>query len=452
MLLTNLKNIHNGQPIYIVGKGGSLNNINQNQIAKNGVIITLNEAITKIESLNLPNKIYSLQKDIYTTPVKQTTTLLLHTHESIPLHQGGLPEHLKFDNLELGLDVISFSALTAIQIGKLMGGAKFYLVSFDSVTHNIMNTFNSDVKPDYWKNYELQAVMMKDFVKNIDHEWITPVKETIRMEGGEKGGIALITPTGGREKQFLLCCKYMQRQTYSDKVLWIIVDDCKLRTTGNVNANKEYIINKDGEMIDITSLDSVNTFKEGWQIIKLYPEPYWEVGGNTQSRNLTVGVSMVEMLKESLGITDVFIIEDDDWYSENYLKEMTYQLIGYDIAGETNTIYYNVKDFTKYPHKNDRHASLFQTAFKVELIQDFLNVLKTSPRFIDMDFFRWALPKKKVNLFKKPYLSVGIKGLSGRAGIGMGHKFNHRKSLQKLDINTCMRFKELIGMDYLNYL
>jgi hypothetical protein len=74
--------------------------------------------------------------------------------------------------------------------------------------------------------------------------------------------IVLLTPTGARGVQFGLCALYMERQTYTGEVTWIIVDDAIPRTTDQV---------KDG-------------FKANWHIVKINPNPVWQQGQNTQSR------------------------------------------------------------------------------------------------------------------------------------------------------------------------
>ena len=42
---------------------------------------------------------------------------------------------------------------------------------------------------------------------------------------GNQQMIALITPTGARERQIQLCAQWMKQQTYTGDVTWIIVDE-----------------------------------------------------------------------------------------------------------------------------------------------------------------------------------------------------------------------------------
>ena len=48
--------------VYIVGRGESLQYLTREYFGE-GVVIALNRAIIKVNELNLPNKIYLLQKD-----------------------------------------------------------------------------------------------------------------------------------------------------------------------------------------------------------------------------------------------------------------------------------------------------------------------------------------------------------------------------------------------------
>jgi hypothetical protein len=207
--------------------------------------------------------------------------------------------------------------------------------------------------------------------------------------------IALITPTGGRPSQFSLCSMFMRRQTYMGKVVWIIVDDCLPITTDAVQAN----------------------FRENWSIIKVYPSPPWNQNLNTQARNLSVALNTLLINYKREEIEAIFIIEDDDYYKNIYLENMILRLNGFLAAGEIQTLYYNVVYRQFCVNTNVGHSSLFQTVFKVETIP--VLEMAFSDKFIDMKF--WNLVQNK-NLFKAGNLSIGMKGLPGRYGIGIGHR------------------------------
>jgi hypothetical protein len=230
--------------------------------------------------------------------------------------------------------------------------------------------------------------------------------------------IALITPTGGRPKQIELCSKFMKHQDYEGKVLWIIVDDVMPVSTDNIA-------------------------RDGWEVIKLFPKPSWKKGQNTQSRNLLVGIEEVK----KYDIEVIFIIEDDDYYCPQYLSTMMEKIKDYDVAGQMYTIYYNPVCRGWIRNGNWKHASLFQVAFTPEVLPIFKQTCKIGRGYIDMNFFRQVI-KRKVNLFNGKDLAIGIKGLPGRAGIGMGHRM-------ELKMNPDPDFeslKILIGDDYMYYL
>lgn len=205
--------------------------------------------------------------------------------------------------------------------------------------------------------------------------------------------IVLITPTGARPEQFKLCSLLMNRQTFQGKVKWIIVDDA----------------------IPVSSDFKIN-FRKDWEVVRLYPTPSWKVGDNTQARNLGIAIEYITKTHNQEVIQGIFIIEDDDYYSAGYLEQMVSRLQSYDIIGEITTIYYNVVNRTYSINKNIHHSSLFQTAFTPKMVDIFLKAF--SEKYIDIKL--WATASNKL-LFKDKNLSIGIKGLPGRAGIGAGH-------------------------------
>lgn len=240
--------------------------------------------------------------------------------------------------------------------------------------------------------------------------------------------IALITPTGCRPAQIQLCAKYMKKQTYQKSVLWVIIDD------GVVSS------------IDFIPKD----FREYWKIIKYFPETKWHLGMNTQAKNLLYGLKIVSSYDD---IKAIFIIEDDDYYSPMYLQKTLEHLEDYEVAGEIPTIYYNVAKFHPIFNNNYKHSSLFQTAFKPSILPIFEKIVKNSSKFIDLLFWQELVKNNhKINLFKQEDrpLSIGIKGLPGRPGIGGGHtRSYHGKETKEQHI---LYLKNLLGKDYLNYL
>lgn len=231
--------------------------------------------------------------------------------------------------------------------------------------------------------------------------------------------IVLITPTGGRPKQFTNCKKWMQSQTYRGDVLWLIVDDC-VPTTSFVEEG----------------------FKKNWTIKNINPTPVWRIGMNTQGRNLLAAIKVVKMIPSFL-IGGIFIIEDDDYYTPEYLSCVTGSLKGFDLSGTKNTVYYNIPEKKYFVHNNNNHASLFQLGFSTNVLSEFEKACRS--KWVDVVFC--GLVKNK-NLFSvDKEIAVGIKGMSGRCGIGSGHRPNGRYSID-LDLRV---LKTLINSDYKQY-
>ena len=242
--------------------------------------------------------------------------------------------------------------------------------------------------------------------------------------------IVLITPTGGRPHQFKLCMEWMKRQTYTGRVLWIVIDDCLPKTTAILKDN----------------------FRNNWNILKRYPRPAWSEKDNTQGRNLKAAVSIIKALPKGW-IEGIFIIEDDDYYKPTYLEEMLKQLKGYDVVGQSNSIYYNIENRVYKIHRNGnsamRHASLFETCFSINALSLFEDCLHH--KWIDVEFWKMARERgKSVNLFINLQLAIGIKGMPGRSGIGTGHKLgNGFTGIKDADLS---KLKEFMGEDYKYYI
>ena len=203
-------------------------------------------------------------------------------------------------------------------------------------------------------------------------------------------GVSLITATGSRPEAFELCTEFVRRQDYRGPMQWIVVDD--------------------GEIA--TGIDDLPT---NILLSHIYPEPKWKPGENTLARNLLVAIPEV-------CYNFVVFVEDDDWYARDYVsKQVRYLSEGFLITGEVPARYYHLPTRRYWRDLRNRgHASLCQTAIH----RDLLPLLKTiceesSPNFIDVRLWE-RCPGRRA--FHSSRRSVGMKGLPGRAGIGIGHR------------------------------
>lgn len=175
---------------WIIGKGPSLERLKKSDISE-GIIIAINQAIIKIEELGFNNVTYSMQKDgsspytpnncqyktcdkcPYGLPMPKSAILLVHELESIECKPDYKPR-IVFNNEVLGLAWNDFSALSAIKFAQSIGCNEFNFVSFDAVTHNDTKNSFDEIATEGLPEYLQQAEVMKEFVKDLNHKFITP--------------------------------------------------------------------------------------------------------------------------------------------------------------------------------------------------------------------------------------------------------------------------------------
>lgn len=122
-------------PVYIVGKGPTLDNLTESSFADSpeAPIFCINESIFKVETLNLPNPIYLIQHDnINCAPQKETTTLILGlgTKNRYP----HIAKRYIYSKHSMDLP-INLTVLATIRIAQSIGATQINLVCFDAATH-----------------------------------------------------------------------------------------------------------------------------------------------------------------------------------------------------------------------------------------------------------------------------------------------------------------------------
>jgi hypothetical protein len=213
--------------------------------------------------------------------------------------------------------------------------------------------------------------------------------------------ITALTPTGDRPLPFALCQKWMENQTMpADQ--WIVVDDGKVPMVSSIHM--EYV--------------------------RRLPQP--TDPHNTQNLNIQAALPFIKGNK-------IIIIEDDEYYAPDYIKDMAAWLDKYEVVGICRSKYYYIPTCGYYIHANINRASLAQTVFRSSFLPELEALLKI-PRILDMPL--WELVggirplyasrlAPRQNLIKlgraalfvdsPKSLYVGIKGLPGRNGLGSGH-------------------------------
>lgn len=200
--------------------------------------------------------------------------------------------------------------------------------------------------------------------------------------------LTLLTTTGERPLAWALCERWMLAQTFQGPVRWVVVDDGTIR-------------------------QPITFHRKDWELVLVRPELLWQPGMNTQATNILEGLAHIP------ADARLVIIEDDDYYGPLWLETVNAYLDTAELVGECRARYYNVSTRTFRQLQNAEHASLCSTAMRGPAIKAFEAVCSPGVKFIDLNLWRGYARKNKV-LFTGSKV-VGIKGLPGRAGIGMGH-------------------------------
>jgi len=228
--------------------------------------------------------------------------------------------------------------------------------------------------------------------------------------------ISLITATGGRPEAFKLLEGYIAHQRYRGSIEWIVVDDCQPETPCTM----------------------------GQQLI--IPDRLWQQGQNTQARNMQLALNAVTHDK-------ILIIEDDEYYAPDYLTIMSSILDYVDMAGEGWALYYNVKLRRYHRHLNDKHACFARTGFTTNImmwIKKRLRQYELEQKFNRTDVRMWqdSGPIKKYIYLDAMPLSIGIKGMPGRAAINGQHDSVSVRYLSDMNLEY---LTSIIGSDAENY-
>jgi hypothetical protein len=193
-----LKDTHSGETAWIVAKGPSVLNLKKTDIG-DGPIIALYETIAIVEMLDLPNPVYSLQKDggqnkTHVAPTTilssecesrdckncgwvarpQKATLLLHDLEAEFCFPDYSPRYL-FNLAEIGLPYNTFSLVCALKIAQFLGCTKFMFVSADAQSIGDLRCCLPIYPQKYYDHdYAAQRIMFPAYLEGLDYGWITP--------------------------------------------------------------------------------------------------------------------------------------------------------------------------------------------------------------------------------------------------------------------------------------
>lgn len=126
-----------------------------------------------------------------------------------------------------------------------------------------------------------------------------------------------------------------------------------------------------------------------------------------------------------MGFDLVFIVENDDFYDSTYFNHIP----DADFIGESNTIYYNLRNKTYQNFSHPGRSSLFTTGFKISALKGFRP--NYNERFLDISLWKHANLTGKNMVFRETG-AIGIKHNIGLCG-GKGHVLRMRNSDENLE-------------------
>jgi hypothetical protein len=146
---------------------------------------------------------------------------------------------------------------------------------------------------------------------------------------------------------------------------------------------------------------------------------YIDHKAQTNQMDLVPRIRLGIATAKSMGFDRVAIIEDDDFYPVDYLSHIN--LDDYDAFGWGTTYYYNLRNRTwALNYHQDTHASLFCTAFRISLLDDFRWPPDDHPW---LDIALWKhFAGRNAFLAKSDPPCIGIKHGIGKVG-GKAHGF-----------------------------
>jgi len=224
--------------------------------------------------------------------------------------------------------------------------------------------------------------------------------------------ICCLTPTGDRKDALNRSRFYFERSLLSQPVDWIVVDD------------------------------GIDAYNPGG-CIYLRREPD---GPKSLDRQFIYAVNhLIDM-----EYTDIIIWEDDDWYSPTRIQKQCDALLLTDLHGWTKAIYYNVKNRVWYQHMNNRHASFYESAMKIEIAQFLVRQIEIKRLYSFIDMELWEIQCNK-QLAEPDTHCIGIKGMPGRMGLGMGHTQGSNYISDYISDKDLTMLKKLIGEEDTNW-
>ena len=285
------------------------------------------------------------------------------------------------------------SGYAALNLAVCLGANPIYLLGFDMGGKHWHEDYPEKQSQSVYEKYKANFIKAAPELKqrgikviNLNSDSALRCFEFGKFEDIRRKTITAITPTGDRPLAFALCQQWMRHQTRQPDQ-WIVIDDGK--TPMKPSVPMEYI--------------------------RREPQP--DDPKHTLILNLKTAVPLIKGDK-------IVVIEDDEYYAPEYMTKMALGLDRHEVVGIGRSKYYHLPSGGYSKIGNTAHASLAETGFRSSFLPEFKELLERNNVYLDMDIWKRANQNGRGFIFvdndKNP-LYVGIKGLSGRAGIGRGH-------------------------------
>lgn len=208
----------------------------------------------------------------------------------------------------------------------------------------------------------------------------------------------LITPTRNKQKALNLLARWVARFHLRFGINWIVVTD------GDTNDMPclARVIRREGDVY----LDH-----QGQHVCDAIP------GLHSMLNNLSAGLAIAAEGRPTL------ILEDDEWYSPDYVSFMERGLNTQDIFGIAPSHYVDLSNMSYRCMHNVSFCSLAATGFHWKVVPFIRSLIARGSPFIDgMLWDEYPGSKRIHEDNRNPCRNVSFKGIPGCEGIGISHR------------------------------
>jgi hypothetical protein len=176
-------------------------------------------------------------------------------------------------------------------------------------------------------------------------------------------------------------------QSYTGSMHWVVVDDCEPASP----------IRKMSPRITVEKI-----------------RPAWRWNGvNTQAACMAAGLARIP------DDATVLVLEDDDAYLPGHIENIVNALESYELVGERTSKCYNIRSGRYRTLTGGQHASMASVGLRGNALTALKTICGAGKTALDVKLWRsFKGPKTLLNTQNV----IGMKGLPGRAGIGVGHR------------------------------